>query len=258
MKKAFSLFLIVLIFSCNNNNSLDNIEQISFEKSVQNTSAHENLNKSLKLIGYLTGRAILNNVNAKIFLEDLAQNSNDNTVNFNTIINANNDFSNAFYNEFNTYVTGIEQTDGHNRPRPLIRIDTDFVTGIMNPNFNQDPNSDLNSDSNSEGYQFFIQIINQNNIELYFPRPLILEDLNNTYFTEHLFVTQHPLLEEFPIGVNLWQNFETGENSGEFLLFDNTLLDRTRANIIVVRPSRNREFPYENYPIDFERFYNTN
>ncbi len=251
MKKAFLLFLIALFFSCNNNIS-NTIDPTLLEKNNQNTSAHENLDESLKLISYLTGRAILNDIPAKAFIEDLSLNSNDNTINFNTIINGDNDFSRAFNNEFIIYISGFEQANGPNRPRPLIKIDTDFVTGIMNPNSNPD------SDSRPDGYQFFMNIINQNNIELYFSRPLVLERLNGTFFTEHLFVTKHPLLDEYPIGLNLWQNSETGENLGEFLLFDTALLDRLETNIIVVRPSRNEEFPYENYPVDFERFYNTN
>jgi len=252
MKKTFLLFLIILFFSCSSNVST-NIDSTSIEKSNQNTT-HENFNESLKLISYLTGRAVLNNVEAKIFIENLSQNSRDNTINFNTIINSNNDFSTAFNNEFIIFITGLESINGHNRPRPPIRIDTDFVTGIMNPDSNPDPDTNLNS----EGYQFFMHIINQNNIELYFPRPLFLENLNDTFFTEHLFITKHPILEELPIGFDLWQDIETGENSGEFLLFDTALLEATDTNIIVVRPSRNEEFRYENYNVDFERFYHTN
>ena len=251
MKKTALFFLTILLFSCNSN--VENINEILIAKSNRNTTTHENLNESLKLISYLTGRAILNDVSAKVFIENLSLNSNNNAVNFNTIINGNNDFSSAFNNEFIIYVTGFEAVDGHNRPRPIIRIETDFVTGSMNLDSN--PNSDS---GNTVGYGFFMSIINQNNIELYFPRPLILENLNNTFFTEPLFITKHPLLDEYPIGLNLWQDRDTGKNLGEFLLFDDALLDATNTNLIVVRPSRSNAFRYENYNVDFERFYNTN
>ncbi len=240
--KTTTIFLLVLILiSCTTDNlDIEKSENILVSSKNGSQTQIDDLYYGLDRISYLVGRVLLKHVDARNQVATLligpGRGTSTNTIDFTSLLDINNSnlsFKIAFDYEESLYEQYLEggvccgATGGGVKPIPQERDD----------------------------YFSLSDFINENCFELYFPTTF---GFNPLFLQPEVNITPHPLADNsWPTGMVLWQNiiiFNTNNNEGYYMIFDNFMLNN--PNVIVVRPKRTANYPYDNVPVaDFTTFF---
>lgn len=271
MKKIILIkILLFCILSCENQNFDENIDIkiINNDKSNleqnRNTEDSEILAFKLKIVAYITGRVLLNSRRARSIV--LSQLQGRTSISFNElfypniILDGSTSYNRYFMSAFENESLFFEGRPTTHRPIPPITDDgrssnmNQFTKKINSPFITK--NYDLTLDLS---YSFLFidgvsEFVETNCFELFFVKPLSITE------NSHIYITNHPLLENNDIdsgfsGFNLWDN-DVNEEEGEYINFNQNLLQNTTENLLVVRPYRTDQCSFEDINVnDFTDFY---
>ncbi|MBC8757090.1 hypothetical protein H2O64_20625 [Kordia sp. YSTF-M3] len=236
MKKIlFPLLLLLCVFSCQKEGSLFEEEAIqskpitlkSFE-TTSNYSEREILEINMRWTAYIAGSVLRDNLDAKLEIAALLQNGNR-VIRLNQLLENNTAFADAFRNQTNFYF--IEGRPSHDKTRP-------------NP-----PPQGINGGGHSSLTGLFISyILNQQCIELYFPKSMNYTGNYTITTTGH---SMNPL-ENFNDGIIRYYDPLLGTTTGSegdnvYSTTHNVIVTNAYVNnydnIIIARPYRNFDEP---------------